>query len=494
MEKNIFIDKLFEKASLKGIDEFEIYFLSNLNTSIKIYQGKIENFSNNQNQGISFRGMVDGKMGYSYSESLEDEDIDFLINEVIENASCIESLDKQFIYGEKANYTDTITYSSAIENLDIDLVKDFLIKMEEYALSIDERVKKVNFCSFAMGSGEKIIKNSKGLELHSKENICYTYISVYALSIDERVKKVNFCSFAMGSGEKIIKNSKGLELHSKENICYTYISVIAEENGVVKTGSHFQLGRDFSKFDYKELGEVAVKRALNKFGTITLNEIPKTCVIENLAFSSLLGAMSNIFSAEAVQKNISKLKGKLNESVASSIVTLVDDPFLKDGLANSSFDDEGVPTSYKEIIQDGVLKTYLYNLKTAYKDGVSSTGNGVKGSYKGTVGISSFNLYIKPSDKSFDKMIENIKEGIFITDFAGLHSGLNTISGDFSLAGEGFYIKDGKIDRPLNQITISGNFFELLKNIKDIANDIKFSFSSVGSPSIMVEGLKVVVD
>ena len=447
MEKNIFIDKLFEKASLKGIDEFEIYFLSNLNTSIKIYQGKIENFSNNQNQGISFRGMVDGKMGYSYSESLEDEDIDFLINEVIENASCIESLDKQFIYGEKTNYTDTITYSSAIENLDTDLVKDFLIKMEEYALSIDERV-----------------------------------------------KKVNFCSFAMGSGEKIIKNSKGLELHSKENICYTYISVIAEENGVVKTGSHFQLGRDFSKFDYKELSEVAVKRALNKFGTITLTEVPKTCVIENLAFSSLLGAMSNIFSAEAVQKNISKLKGKLNESVASSIVTLVDDPFLKDGLANSSFDDEGVPTSYKEIIQDGVLKTYLYNLKTAYKDGVSSTGNGVKGSYKGTVGISSFNLYIKPSSKSFDKMIENIKEGIFITDFAGLHSGLNTISGDFSLAGEGFYIKDGKIDRPLNQITISGNFFDLLKNIKDIANDIKFSFSSVGSPSIMVEGLKVVVD
>ena len=447
MEKNIFIDKLFEKASLKGIDEFEIYFLSNLNTSIKIYQGKIENFSNNQNQGISFRGMVDGKMGYSYSESLEDEDIDFLINEVIENASCIESLDKQFIYGEKANYTDTITYSSAIENLDTDLVKDFLIKMEEYALSIDERV-----------------------------------------------KKVNFCSFAMGSGEKIIKNSKGLELHSKENICYTYISVIAEENGIVKTGSHFQLGRDFSKFDYKELSEVAVKRALKKFGTITLTEVPKTCVIENLAFSSLLGAMSNIFSAEAVQKNISKLKGKLNESVASSIVTLVDDPFLKDGLANSSFDDEGVPTLYKEIIQDGILKTYLYNLKTAYKDGVSSTGNGVKGSYKGTVGILSFNLYIKPSDKSFDKMIENIKEGIFITNFAGLHSGLNTISGDFSLAGEGFYIKDGKIDKPLNQITISANFFELLKNIKDIANDIKFSFSSVGSPSIVVEGLKVVVD
>ena len=447
MKKNVFIDKLFEKASLRGIEEFEIYFLSNLSSSMKIYQGKIENSSNNQNQGISFRGKVNGKMGYSYSESMEDEDIDFLIDEVIENANCIETLDKQFIYGEKSKYTDTLTYSQALENIESKDIKDFLIKMEEYALSLDERI-----------------------------------------------KKVNFCSFAMGESEKIIKNSKGLYLHSKENICYVYLSVIAKEGETVKTGSDFQIGRDFLEFDYKKVANSAVKKALNKFGAIKLHKTPNICVIENLAFSSLLGAMSNIFSAEAVQKNISKLKGKLNDEVASKIVTLVDDPFLKDGLGNSSFDDEGVPTSYKEIIKKGVLKTYLYNLKTAYKDKVLSTGNGSKGSYKGTVGISFFNLYIKPSEKSFEKMIENINEGIFITDFAGLHSGLNTISGDFSLAGEGFYIKDGKIDKALNQITISGNFFELLKNIKDIASDIKFSFSSVGSPSIAVEGLKITVD
>ncbi|WP_300360780.1 TldD/PmbA family protein [Fusobacterium sp.] len=447
MKKEIFINKLFEKASKNGIEEFEVYFLSNLNYSIKVYQNKIDNFTNNQNQGISFRGKINGKMGYSYSESFEEDDIDFLIAQVLENASCIETVDEQFIFSEKENYKEITTYSPLLNNIDIEEVKEFLFSMEKYALSLDERV-----------------------------------------------KKVNFCSFSLGESEKIIKNSSGLSLSSKENICYTYLSVVAQDKEIIKTGSDFMIGQDFSKFDYKKIAKTAVDEAISKFN-ITCEKIdPKICVIENLAFSSLLGAMSNIFSADAVQKNISKLKGKLNTKVASNIFTLIDNPHLENGFGNSAFDDEGVPTMYKEIIENGNLKTYLYNLKTANKDGVKSTGNAMKGSYKGTIGTSAFNLYVKPREKSFEELTSNIEEGVLITDFAGLHSGLNSISGDFSLAGEGFIIKNGKVDKALNQITIAGNFFELLENIEDIGNDLKFSLSSVGSPSIKVSGLKIVVD
>lgn len=447
MKKEIFINKLFEKASQNGIEEFEVYFLSNLNYSIKVYQNKIDNFTNNQNQGISFRGKINGKMGYSYSESFEEDDIDFLIAQVLENASCIETVDEQFIFSEKENYKEITTYSPLLNNIDIEEVKEFLFSMEKYALSLDERV-----------------------------------------------KKVNFCSFSLGESEKIIKNSSGLSLSSKENICYTYLSVVAQDKEIIKTGSDFMIGQDFSKFDYKKIAKTAVDEAISKFN-ITCEKIdPKICVIENLAFSSLLGAMSNIFSADAVQKNISKLKGKLNTKVASDIFTLIDNPHLENGFGNSAFDDEGVPTMYKEIIENGNLKTYLYNLKTANKDGVKSTGNAMKGSYKGTIGTSAFNLYVKPREKSFEELTSNIEEGVLITDFAGLHSGLNSISGDFSLAGEGFIIKNGKVDKALNQITIAGNFFELLENIEDIGNDLKFSLSSVGSPSIKVSGLKIVVD
>lgn len=447
MKKEIFINKLFEKASQNGMEEFEVYFLSNLNYSIKVYQNKIDNFTNNQNQGISFRGKINGKMGYSYSESFEEDDIDFLIGQVLENASCIETIDEQFIFSEKENYKEITTYSPLLNNIDIENVKEFLFSMEKYALSLDERV-----------------------------------------------KKVNFCSFSLGESEKIIKNSSGLSLSSKENICYTYLSVVAQDREIIKTGSDFMIGQDFSKFDYKKIAKTAVDEVISKFN-ITCEKIdPKICIIENLTFSSLLGAMSNIFSADAVQKNISKLKGKLNTKVASDIFTLIDNPHLENGFGNSAFDDEGVPTMYKEIIENGNLKTYLYNLKTANKDGVKSTGNAMKGSYKGTIGTSAFNLYVKPREKSFEELISNIEEGVLITDFAGLHSGLNSISGDFSLAGEGFVIKNGKVDKALNQITIAGNFFELLENIEDIGNDLKFSLSSVGSPSIKVSGLKIVVD
>lgn len=447
MKKEIFINKLFEKAKQSGIDEFEVYFLSNLNYSLKIYQGKVDNFTNNQNQGISFRGKINGNMGYAYSESFEKEDIDFLISQVLENANCIETTDEQFIFSEKENYKEISTYSLALDNIDIEKIKEFLFNMEKYALSLDKRV-----------------------------------------------KKINFCSFSFGESEKIIKNSNGLSLSSKENICYIYLSVVSQENNLIKTGSDFMVGQDFSKFDYKKIAKKAVEKSISKFNITSEKIDPKICVIENLAFSSLLGAMSNIFSADAVQKNISKLKGKLKTKIASEIFTLIDNPYLENGLGNSAFDDEGVPTIYKEIIKNGNLETYLYNLKTANKDGVKSTGNAMKGSYKGTIGTSAFNLYVKPSDKTFEKLISNIEEGVLITDFAGLHSGLNSISGDFSLAGEGFVIKNGKIDKALNQITIAGNFFELLENIKDIGSDLKFSLSSVGSPSIKVSGLKIVVD
>lgn len=447
MDKNTFIDFVFAKAQDNNIEEFEIYFVSGANTSLKVYEGKIENFSDNQNQGISFRGKFNGKMGYSYTESFSREDADFLINEARENASVIESEDEQIIYDGKGEYIPVETYNSELENLEISKIENFLINMEREA------------------------KN-----------------------FDKRVKSINTCMFGMGRGERIIKNSKGIFLKDKGNVAYTYISLKAEENGIIKTGSDFKVGRDFSKFDFKETAHNAVLNAVSKLNPVSIDLKESRCIIENLAFTSLIDSMSGIFSAEAVQKGVSLLKGKIGEKIAGEKFSLVDDPHLKDGEGSSSFDAEGVPTQYKELISDGILKTYLYNLKTAGKDGVKSTGNASKGGYKGTIGISSFNLYVKKGEKDFDALLKEIGNGILITDFAGLHSGLNSISGDFSLAAEGFLIKDGKKCEALNQMTAAGNFFELLKDIDEIGNDVKFSLSGTGSPSVLIKKLHFSVE
>ena len=447
MDKDKFIELVFKKAQEKNIEEFEIYFLSGGNTSLKVYEGKIENFSDSQNQGISFRGKFDGKMGYSYTESFTEDDADFLINEAGENASIIESEDEQIIYDGKGEYVPVETYNSNLENIKISQIENFLINMEKEA------------------------KN-----------------------LDSRVKNINSCMFGMGKGERIIKNSKGVFLKDKGNVAYTYLSLKAEENGIIKTGSDFKVGRKFEEFDFKKIAQNAVSDAVSKLNPISINLKESKCIIENLAFTSLIDSMAGIFSAEAVQKGVSLLKGKLGEKIAGEKFSLVDDPHLKDGEGSSSFDAEGVPTKYKELIADGILKTYLYNLKTAKKDGVNSTGNASKGGYKGTIGISSFNLYVKKGEKSFEELLKEIGNGVLITDFTGLHSGLNSISGDFSLAAEGFLIKNGKKYEPLNQMTVAGNFFELLKDIEEIGNDLKFSLSSTGSPSVLIKKLHFSVE
>ena len=122
---------------------------------------------------------------------------------------------------------------------------------------------------------------------------------------------------------------------------------------------------------------------------------------------------------------------------------------------------------------------------------MKSTGNGFKSSYASIVGISATNFYIKPGEKSFEELCENIKDGVIITEFAGLHSGANAVTGDFSLAAKGFMVENGKKTFPIEQITVAGNFFTLLKDIECVGSDLKFPMSSIGCPSVIVKELSI---
>lgn len=444
METKLFIDKVFEAAENLKLEEFEIYFTSSESETIKVFKGEVDTYSNSQNMGISFRTKVDGKMGYSYTESLEEEDILPLIERAISNGKIIENLDVIETYGEKKEYEKINSFSASLENISVQEKIDFLLKAEKTALEMDNRIKSVNYCM--MGSGK---------------------------------------------GENIIKNSKGLDLYHKGNSIYAYLAVVVQDGESIKNDAAYIVAKDFSEMDPVKLATEAVSKALKKLNSISIESKGYDIIIENDTFADLLGSMSGIFSAEAVQKGVSKFKGKLDEIVANPLVTITDNPHLKDGYGSAPFDAEGVPTKPKNLIENGVLKTYIHNLKTSKKDGVESTGNAAKGGYKGTMGISTFNLYLEKGENSFDTLLNKIQNGILITGFSGLHSGLNSISGDFSLATEGFLIENGVVTKPLNQITAAGNFFELLKNIEFIGDDLKFNLSGVGSPSILIKNISI---
>lgn len=167
---------------------------------------------------------------------------------------------------------------------------------------------------------------------------------------------------------------------------------------------------------------------------------------------------------------------------------------MEGGLASRSFDGEGVACKYKKVIDKGVLKTYLHNLKTARKDGVETTGNASKGSYKSSISIAPSNFYVEKGEKTLEEIIKSSDKAIMITELQGLHSGLNSVSGDFSLAALGYLIEEGKIVRPVEQIIVSGNYFEMIKNIEEVGSDLKFGLPGeayIGSPSLKVKSLAI---
>ena len=256
-------------------------------------------------------------------------------------------------------------------------------------------------------------------------------------------------------------------------------------------GFGYVVAKSLDEVDVEKIAKQGIDEALAKVNAKCVESGSYPIVINNEAMVSLLSTFAGIFSADAAQKGLSLLKDKEGEVIASLNVNLVDDPHLEDGLATVGFDDEGVATKKKYLIKDGKLETLLHNLKTAYKAGVKSTGNGFKGSYASPISVSPTNFYIEPGNKDFNEIISSIDKGLVICDFAGLHSGANSITGDFSLAAKGFYIENGKKTFPVEQITVAGNFFSLLKNIEEVGSDLIFPMSSVGSPCVKVNGLSV---
>lgn len=444
MDIKDFKNILFAKAKDEGFSEYEIYYSERKSFSVNIYKEQIEKYQNSETSGFGFRGIYNGKMGYYYSETVDESIIPEVISTAKINAKLLENDEKEFIYEGNSEYPDLDLYNTNLNKLTANDKIDLALKMEKAA---------------------------------------YTY--------DKRITAVNTSLINTGDSSVYIANSKGMELSDKQNYAVAYIGIMAQENNSIKESGEIWIGNDISSFNPIELANTAGKKVINSLcGTSVKSNTYKT-IIKNEVVADMLQVFSSAFLADNVQKGFSLLSGKLGEKVYSSKITICDYPLLDNGYATTPFDSEGVASYNKNVVENGILKTYLYNLKTANKDGVQSTGNGFKSSFRGTVGVITTNFFIQNGITEFEDLLSDINNGLLITDVAGLYSGANSISGDFSLAAEGFLIENGKITAPVEQITIAGNFYNLLSDVKDIGNDLKFNSSAIGSPSLAFDSIQV---
>jgi len=425
------------------VDDMDIILSQGKNFSVQILNQNIESYKNATVRGLGVRIKKDGKIGYAYSEDYSEETLKSIVDEAIENSLIIEK-EEMAIFD---NYEDkALEFSTYDETLD----------------TTDENLK---------------IQLAKDLEK-------------YAYEADPRVKNVTYAIYGDYSSYTKIANTKGLNKEARNNGAYAYTYLLVEENGERRNAMEIKQSKNFADFNAKEISDKAVEKALNLLGDTQIESGKYAVVFNNDMSSALLSTFSSIFSASAVHEGRSLLKGKMDQLIANPLVTIVDDARDENGLSSFPFDSEGYPTQTTVLVEQGVLKSFLHNTVTAHEDKVKSTGNASR-SYKSSLGISPSNLKLIPGMTKKEDLLTSAEKVLEVVSLAGLHSGANPISGDFSLSGEGFLYMNGEKQGSLSPFTISGNYLQVLNNIEKIANDFQYNSESVGSASILVNELNI---
>ena len=433
-------DKFFALAKEAGLQEVELYISESRSLSISMFHGEVDEYKDNNGYSILARGILNGKCGSATADVWNKDKAAWLVKEMVANAKVIENDDPIFIFKGSEKYHKVNTFNKDLENVSIDAIMKGLLDVEKECRALDKRIVEV-----------------AGTE--------YNQVS----------------------SKTTLINSNGLNLVQKNNFYYYVVQCVAREGEQTKSGYDFFFDNDFSKFDAKKFAKKVVDQTVVQLGGEACASNKYKAVLHPDVVTSLLKAYIGHANAEEVQKKSSLFIGKIGQKIASKKVTIEDRPLQKNPFARW-FDDEGVATYNKAIIKNGVLQTYLYNLTTAAKDGVQTTGNGYGGGKKG---VEPAFLYLKPGKKSLEELFAKVGNGVFITEVSGLHAGLNPQSGNFSLQSTGFMIENGKKGKPLDLITVSGNLLEIFQDVLEVGNDTYVSPSGVSAQSLLIKKIAV---
>lgn len=429
-------------AKEAGVAQYDLYYSNSASTSVHAFEGEVDLFSDNTSIGVCFRCIVDGRMGYSNTQQLSDDEARRLVLDAKAGTEIIETEGFAVIYAGDDKYADVPQGSD--EGCDVEALKALAIDVEKQILAKDPRIVAADY---ALAEYEKNI------------------VGLY--------------------------NSNGLDLINLQSGYAIVGSAVAEADGRKYSGMGFQEYLQPSEADIPAVVEEAASLALGSIGASSVPSGSYPIVFTPKMSAVLLSCFTSVFSADAAQKGLSLLAGKEGETIANTALTLIDDPHYAGSANKTPFDDEGVATRVKAIIENGVLRTLLYDLKSAAKAGKASTGNGRKRGYVADVEVAPFVLRVQPGTMTQEQLLAQAGRAVLITEMKGMHASASPVTGDFSLEAKGYLVEDGKVSRPAEQFTIAGNFFQMIRDITHVGSDIKLTYGMAAAPSILVSSLMV---
>ncbi len=442
MNQTSVADTIGRLIAAQTVEGYEISITQSRNVSIEVKDQKTDTFKCSAPVGVSVRIFKAGGMGFSYSTSLAEPDLERMVAAAV----------------------------VAADNQTADVCNGFPERREfpEIAGMFDETL---------AGVGEQR-KIQYAMELER-----------LTLAADPRMKRVRQAAFSESEYHVYLRNSRGVEGSYCGTSVSASVSAVAEEGEDSQMGWDFGFGTGFADIHVEKIAAAAAARALSLLGARKIPTMRCPVVLDNHVASEILEVLASSFLAENVLKGKSMLADRRGDRVFSSLVHIRDNGILPGGVATAPFDAEGVPQQNTLVVSEGDLSTFLYDTYWARRDGATATGNASRGGIKSPPHLSVTNFYLENGTTAVRNLADGIARGILITDVMGMHTA-NPISGDFSVGASGFFLENGAIAYPVKEIALSGNILELFAAIEAVGDDLRF-FGGIGAPSLRVAALDV---
>ena len=287
----------------------------------------------------------------------------------------------------------------------------------------------------------------------------------------------------------IVANNTGLFYEARSNCASAGAGAVASRGGIKKLGNFVKNGRNWNEFSVDEIASKTAEYATELFGAQKIESGKIPVILSERISARFLGMYSQPFFAETMQKGQSRLDGKEGEKIASDVFSLWNDPTGEMFEHKFYFDSEGCLTKRVKVVENGVFNSALYNLETAAKAGRETTGNGAR-SFGSKMSTSFYNMLVPPGSMTTMELLKLFPKCLLVVRLEG-NSGCNSVSGELSIGAHGFWCENGVIKHPVDGVTLSGNFFDIIKNIVAVGNEYRDPFASYKVPALAVSELSV---
>jgi PmbA protein len=436
-----------EEALAAGADDAEAYAAEEATREVRVHGGEVESLTAAGGRGVGVRAWVGQRVGYGYGTDLSDAGIGAIAARATEAARVA---DEDEFAGPPESQGD----GPEVDGLADPSVGEWsTARVAELALSVEQT----------------------------------------ALDADPRLVAVEQAVYADGTERVAISSSAGPGGEFEASSCYAYLQALAEGDDGRETGLGFGLARGPEGLDPAAIGREGAERATAMIGASKPQSRSCPVVLDPTVAASFVGLLGSTLGADAVQRGRSPLAGKVGEVVAGDAFVLHDDGLDPAGFASAPIDGEGLPRRRTALIGDGRLQTYLYDTYTARRGDAASTGSAGRSGYRSQPSVSASNLVVTPGSADFAKLLAEAEGGIWISDVAGLHSGVNPVTGVFSVGASGRSILGGALAEPLREFTIAGDLVSMLRAVRAAGAEARWVpfGGSVNTPPLLIGEMAV---